>query len=81
VLGIDAIGADDDFFLLGGHSILATQVVIQSREAFGVDLTLRDLFAAPTIAGFAAAIEDRILEQITRMPTGRVTTMLGEAAQ
>ena len=81
VLGIGAIGADDDFFLLGGHSILATQVVIQSREAFGVDLTLRDLFATPTIAGFAAAIEDRILEQITRMPTGRVTTMLGEAAR
>jgi len=81
VLGVGAIGADDDFFLLGGHSILATQVVIQSREAFGVDLTLRDLFATPTIAGFAAAIEDRILEQITRMPTGRVTTLLGETAR
>lgn len=81
VLGLAAISADDDFFMLGGHSILATQVVIQSREAFGVDLTLRDLFLAPTIAGFAAAIEDRILDQITRLPTGRVTPQLGEAAQ
>ncbi|MGN6376262.1 MAG: non-ribosomal peptide synthetase [Sphingomonas sp.] len=63
VLSIGRINVEDDFFLLGGHSILATQVVIQSREAFGVPLTLRDLFEAPTIESFAAVIDERIARQ------------------
>ena len=76
VLGIGTIGAEDDFFLLGGHSILATQVVLQSREAFGVVLTLRDLFEAPTIEGFAAVIESRIVEQVAAMSSDQIATML-----
>lgn len=67
LLGVQQVGADDNFFLLGGHSLLGTQVILRAREAFGVDLTLRHLFEAQTIARLAATIEQLIVEQIEAM--------------
>ena len=55
-LQVDDIAADDHFFLLGGNSIVATQVVASLREALGIALNLRLLFEAPTLQGFVAAI-------------------------
>jgi len=67
VLGRGNVGIDDNFFLLGGHSLLGTQVVLRAGEAFGIDLTLRDLFQAPTIRQLAARIEEIILRMIDAM--------------
>jgi len=57
VLGIDAIGTEESFFALGGHSLLATRVLSRIGEAFHVDLPLRSLFEAPTVAAFAERVE------------------------
>ncbi|WP_283776236.1 non-ribosomal peptide synthetase [Pseudomonas syringae] len=56
-LQCEQVNADDHFFLLGGNSIIATQVVARLRETLGIDLSLRLLFEAPTLAVFAAQVE------------------------
>nr|WP_314534438.1 non-ribosomal peptide synthetase [uncultured Pseudomonas sp.] len=55
-LHVASVAADDHFFLLGGNSITATQVVARLRETLGLELNLRMLFEAPTLEGFAANV-------------------------
>ncbi|MEU0129996.1 amino acid adenylation domain-containing protein [Streptomyces sp. NPDC006289] len=64
VLGLDRVGALDDFFDLGGHSLLATRVVARIRAAAGLAVPLRALFAHRTAESFAVAVEDLLLAEI-----------------
>jgi acyl carrier protein len=56
VLKLDKIGVHDNFFSLGGHSLMATQVVSRLKNQIGVDMPLRDLFESPTIAALAQRV-------------------------
>ncbi|MEW6738082.1 MAG: phosphopantetheine-binding protein, partial [Acidobacteriota bacterium] len=64
ILGIERISVNNNFFNLGGHSLLATQAISRLREHFQIELPLRTIFAAPTMAELATAIVKKKAEQV-----------------
>lgn len=67
LLGLEYIGIDDNFFMLGGHSLLGTQIIVHVADTFGVDLTLRSLFSAPTIRLLSIEIERLTIARLEMM--------------
>ena len=67
LLGIREIGTRDSFFELGGHSLLGLRVLTRVRETFRVDLPLRAIFEAPTVAGLAELVDEAILLELGEM--------------
>jgi Phosphopantetheine attachment site. len=90
ILGVEEVGIHDDFFEIGGHSILASQLVARLRETFHVELSLRTFFDAPTIAKLAGVLSrgeeqamrvERIAEllmDVLNYSDDKVEAMLGE---
>ena len=64
VLGIEQVGVDDDFYELGGNSLLLPQVMHRLQRDFQVEVPLRSLAEEPTVAGLALAVEELMIEQI-----------------
>jgi amino acid adenylation domain-containing protein len=77
LLGLEQVGVEDNFFMLGGHSLLGTQVIARLRDTFGVDLSLRSIFDSPTIAGLAAEVERLLVAQLNEMSEEEAQRALG----
>jgi hypothetical protein len=59
LLGRPSVDADENFFMIGGHSMLGVQLVSRIQQLFGVKLTLRQLFGAPTVTALSAEVARR----------------------
>jgi amino acid adenylation domain-containing protein len=64
LLRVERVSVDDNFFMLGGHSLLGTQLITRISQVFGVDLPLLSLFDHPTLAGMSSEIERLILAKM-----------------
>jgi len=73
VLDVEEVGVCDDFFVLGGHSLKATQVISRVREAFQIELPLRSFFEQSTVAGLAAMILE---DPNQRLRVGKIAELL-----
>jgi amino acid adenylation domain-containing protein len=76
LLSLNEVSVNDNFFLLGGHSLLGTQLIGRIRGAFGVELGLRTLFDTPTIADLSTEIERLILARVQSMSESEVERLL-----
>jgi acyl transferase domain-containing protein len=66
-LGIAQIGVQDNFYELGGDSLLATQIVAELREMFAIELSLNHFFDKQTIAGVAECIEEILVAEVSNL--------------
>lgn len=76
LLALELVGIDEDFFLLGGHSLLGAQLIARVRDAYGVDLTLQALFDNATVEAMAVEVERLIADRLESLTDAEVERML-----
>jgi amino acid adenylation domain-containing protein len=76
LLKVERVGVNDNFFLLGGHSMLGAQLIAWIAETFGLELPLRTLFEAPTVRLLSAQIERRLMAWIETMSEDEAQRLL-----
>jgi acyl carrier protein len=67
LLHTDRVGVSDNFFLVGGNSLLGAQVIARLRDAFGIELSLLALFNHPTVSELATEIEQLLVAKLDAM--------------
>jgi acyl carrier protein len=72
LLGLDSVGVHEHFILLGGHSLMAAQLMVRLADRFGVELALRTVFEHPTVA--------EIAEEVLRLLVAEVSALTDEEA-
>jgi amino acid adenylation domain-containing protein len=79
LLGVARVGVNDNFFLIGGHSLFGTQLIARIRDNFGVELPLRSVFESPTPGLLAQEIEHLMAAKISAMSEDEIQRVLGQA--
>ncbi len=76
ILGLARVSIHDNFFLLGGHSLMGAQVIARVRDIFDVELSLRNVFECPTVSKLAARIEASLMARLEAMSEAEVLQAL-----
>jgi amino acid adenylation domain-containing protein len=80
LLGVPAVGIRDNFFKIGGHSLLAMRLVSRIRDAFQIDVQMKSIFETPTIEQLAKVVESRIIEQLQQLSEQEAEQLCRQAA-
>ena len=79
LLRVDHVGRDDNFFTLGGHSLMGAQLIAKIQESFGVELSLLSLFEEPTVKGMSTEIERLIYAKVSAMSEDEAQRILASS--
>jgi amino acid adenylation domain-containing protein len=76
LLGLGRVGVDENFFMLGGHSLLGAQLISRISERLGVEMSLRTLFDHPTVAEMAVEVECLLVADLANLSDADATRLL-----